>query len=482
MNPSSRTRLSQRGRAHPRQNPDSITRGRFDKSPCLLLLCMFLLAACADKGDRVGSDSGSGGGGGGGGGPGSSLQHVAFSRDVGGQLDLFAIAEDGSGGLVTLATDPGDEVFAGWTNDNRVIYVRDTGGGLNDIFSVNDDGSGVPVTLTTDARDELPVAVTDANDVIFMRTTVAPADSDLLSVRADGSGGVVPLATTAETELYGGLTADGRVVYDSLDALLESDVYSILADGSGGTVPLAATGDPEAGGGIAAGTLVVFARTVGGLQNDIFTIEADGMSAESPLVATSDDELPVGVTAGDLVIFIRTTALLEMNLLSIGASGAPGESLIATSDLGAFDFLTYGGSTTGRVIYNICNLLSGNCDVFSRNADGSGIEATLAGDPLKNEVFTGISSDGLVIIVRDDGATTELISIAADGSGEVLLASAPTPAPPGEVFKGVTANGRVVFERQVGGFTNIYSILADGSAAEIPLATNMSDEFFGGIF
>ncbi|HKJ51709.1 MAG TPA: hypothetical protein VKB27_09395, partial [Gammaproteobacteria bacterium] len=105
------------------------------------MLCTLLLAACAEKGDRVGSDSASGVGGGGAGG---SLQYVAFSRDMGSQLDLFAIAEDGSGSPVTLASDSGDEVFAGWTNDNRVIYVRDTGGGLNDIFSINDDGSGVP--------------------------------------------------------------------------------------------------------------------------------------------------------------------------------------------------------------------------------------------------------------------------------------------------------------------------------------------------
>jgi hypothetical protein len=40
----------------------------------------------------------------------------------------------------------------------------------------------------------------------------------------------------------------------------------------------------------------------------------------------------------------------------------------------------------------------------------------------------------------------------------------------------------VIFERQVGGFANLYCILADGSAAEIPLATTSSDEFFGGIF
>lgn len=413
-----------------------------------------------------------------------SLQMIAFSRDVSGQLDLFAIAEDGSGGVVTLANDPGDEVFGGSTSDNRVIYVRDTGGGLNDIFSINDDGSGLPVTLTTDARDELPVAVTAANEVIFMRTTVTPADSDLLSRNADGSGGEVSLAVTADTELFGGLTSDGRVVYDSTAGLTDSDVYSIFADGSGG-MTLAATPEFEAGGGIAAGNVVVFARTESGFggPSDIFTIDADGLSAASPLVDTAAvDELPVGVTASGLVIFMRTTGTV-FNLLSIGASGTPTEAQLANADLGAFELISYGGSTGGRVIYNICNLFTGNCDVFSRNADGSGVEATLAGDPLLIEVFAGVSSDGLVIIVQDDGITTELISINADGTGATVLASALIPVPPGEVFKGVTNNGRVIFERTVTGQTDLFSIMADGSAPEVSLATAPADdEFFGGIF
>ena len=413
-----------------------------------------------------------------------SLQMIAFSRDVSGQLDLFAIAEDGSGGVVTLANDPGDEVFGGSTSDNRVIYVRDTGGGLNDIFSINDDGSGLPVTLTTDARDELPVAVTAANEVIFMRTTVTPADSDLLSRNADGSGGEVSLAVTADTELFGGLTSDGRVVYDSTAGLTDSDVYSIFADGSGG-MTLAATPEFEAGGGIAAGNVVVFARTESGFggPSDIFTIDADGLSAASPLVDTAAvDELPVGVTASDLVIFMRTTGTV-FNLLSIGASGTPTEAQLANADLGAFELISYGGSTGGRVIYNICNLFTGNCDVFSRNADGSGVEATLAGDPLLIEVFAGVSSDGLVIIVQDDGITTELISINADGTGATVLASALIPVPPGEVFKGVTNNGRVIFERTVTGQTDLFSIMADGSAPEVSLATAPgADEFFAGIF
>jgi hypothetical protein len=415
------------------------------------------------------------------------LQKIAFSRDVGGQLDLFAIAEDGTGGLVTLANDPGDEVFGGSTSDNRVIYVRDTGGGLNDIYSINDDGSGIPIMLTTDARDELPVAVTAANEVIFMRSTVTPPDSDLLSINSDGSGGEVSLAVTADIEFFGGLTFDGRVVYDRIDAgLTQSDVYSILTDGSGGTVPLAVTGDFEAGGGIAAGTLVIFARsTAFGQPNDIFTIDADGLSLESTLVATPGvDELPVDVTASDLVIFMRTTGTV-FNLLSICASGTPAEAQLASADLGAFELISYEGSTGGRVIYNICNFLTRNCDIFSRNADGSGVEATLAGDPdpLLIEAFAGVSSDGLVIIVRDDGTNTELISINADGTGvETSLVTTPTPVPPGEVFKGVTTNGRLIFERDVGGQTNLYSIKADGSALEVPLATAATDETFGGIF
>ena len=174
-----------------------------------------------------------------------------------------------------------------------------------------------------------------------------------------------------------------------------------------------------------------------------------------------------------------------MDLLSIGASGTPGEVQLATSDVLTSGLLLYGGSTAGgRVVFQRCDFFTSECDVFSRNADGSGPEATLAGDPGLNEEFEGISSDGRVIIVRVNGATTELISIIADGSAPAVpLATAPTPVPPGEVFKGVTANGRVIFEREVGGFSNLYSIKADGSAAEVPLAvTATTDETFGGIF
>ena len=418
-----------------------------------------------------------------------SLQMIAFSRDVSGQLDLFAIAEDGSGGLVTLAEDPGDEVFGGSTSNNRVIYVRDTGGGLNDIFSINDDGSGTPITLTTDPADELPVAVTAANEVIFMRSLTAPSPhTDLLSVSA-GGGGITPLATSTDIELFGGLTSDGWVVYDSTDGLFEADLYSISADGTSGTMSLSAVvGEFEAGGGIANGTLVVFARTVGGLfgPNNIYTIEANGLSLESPLVATGNNELPIGVTDGDLVIFTRTTPLSVSNLMSIGASGTPGETLLATSDVGATgDYFFYGGTTGGRVIYHRCDLFEIECDVFSRNADASDPgETTLAGDPALKEVFVAVSSDGRVIIVRDNGdGTTDLLSIdAAGGAPAIVLTTEPTPVPPGEVFKGVTANGRVIFERTVIGQTDLFSIMADGSDTEVGLAEAGTNETFGGIF
>ncbi|MDH3632850.1 MAG: DUF5011 domain-containing protein, partial [Gammaproteobacteria bacterium] len=419
-----------------------------------------------------------------------SLQMIAFSRDVGGQLDLFAIAEDGSGGLVTLANDPGDEVFGGWSSDNRVIYVRDTGGGLNDIFSISDDGSSTPITLTTDPADELPVAVTAANEVIFMQSFTAPTPhTDLLSVSASG-GGITPLATSTDIELFGGLTSDGWLVYDRTDGLFQADVYSISADGSSGTMPLATdVGEFEAGGGIANGTLVIFARTVGGLggPSNIYTIEADGLSLESPLIATGDNELPIGVTAGNLVIFTRTTPLFMSSLMSVGASGSPGVTLLATSDiLVTGDQFFYGGSTGGRVIYHRCDFLQTECDVFSRSADASDPEVTLAGDLALNEVFAGISSDGRVIIVRDNGdGTTDLLSIdAAGGAPAIVLATAPTPTlPGGEVFKGVTANGRVIFEREVSAQTDLFSIMADGSELEVSLATAPgADEVFGGIF
>jgi hypothetical protein len=210
------------------------------------------------------------------------------------------------------------------------------------------------------------------------------------------------------------------------------------------------------------------------------------LSLESPLVATGNNELPIGVTDGDLVIFTRTTPLSVSNLMSIGASGTPGETLLATSDVGATgDYFFYGGTTGGRVIYHRCDLFEIECDVFSRNADASDPgETTLAGDPALKEVFVAVSSDGRVIIVRDNGdGTTDLLSIdAAGGAPAIVLTTEPTPVPPGEVFKGVTANGRVIFERTVIGQTDLFSIMADGSDTEVGLAEAGTNETFGGIF
>jgi hypothetical protein len=407
-----------------------------------------------------------------------SVQLIAFSRDVGGQLDLFAIAEDGSGSPVTLANAAGDEVFAGATG-NLIVYVRDNGG-QNDIFTINDDGTGGGA-LSIDSNDELPVAMTADGRVIFMRTLTVPStQSDLLSIKADGSGGEISLANSMDAELFDRLAPGGRVIFQRIEGGTQFDIYSNLADGTGSLVPLAVTAAiDEVSAGMTGGGVIAFARTVGLSDNDIFTISADGVGGESSLVSTPDDEIPVDVTAGGRVVFIRSDGF-AMNLFSINATGTGGETQLTTTG----DILFYGGSTKGeRVIYNRLDLFTFQYDVFSRNADGSGVEATLAADLVNsNEEFSGISSDGKVIITRTVGtvgtvgAQTNLIAINADGTGpEIPLAIDPAS----EVFLGVTDNGRVIFGRDSGGLTDLYSILADGSGLEVLLATDVS---FGGIF
>ncbi len=169
-----------------------------------------------------------------------------------------------------------------------------------------------------------------------------------------------------------------------------------------------------------------------------------------------------------LLIIVLTPAACD----SGDAEGWPGVNTSSPNPLVSVQMIAFSRDVGG-----------GELDLVAIAEDGSGTEATLAGDLVLNEVYAGISSDGLVIIVRVNGATTELISINADGTGEILPASAPIPVASGEVFRGVTANGRVIFERVVGGFSNLYSIRADGSAAEVPLAASATiDETFGGIF
>ncbi|HEX5635917.1 MAG TPA: hypothetical protein VFY78_02425, partial [Gammaproteobacteria bacterium] len=64
-----------------------------------------------------------------------TLSNLIFSRDVGGQTDLFLIKEDGTG-IVTLADSADAESLLGVTNSGRVIYSRYAGNNNFDIYSV----------------------------------------------------------------------------------------------------------------------------------------------------------------------------------------------------------------------------------------------------------------------------------------------------------------------------------------------------------
>ena len=412
------------------------------------------------------------------------VQKIAFSRDVSGQLDLFAVNEDGTG-LITLASNAVEsEVFGGATSDNRIVFARTNSadGGNNNIYSISDDGIGVPQALATGPEDELPVAVTSANDVVFMRSLTTPGPhTDLLSIGA-GGGTEVPLAFSDDAEFMVALSSDDRVIYQRLVGGSQYDLYSNLADGSGSPMPLA--DDPgldDVYGALSGSDVVVFARTLAGPNNNVFTIPAEGMTLEFSLLASGDDELPVDVTDNDLVIFVRSVGT-NLVLKSIGISGTPTENSLVAADLFAGKLLSYGGSAPGGyVIFSICDF-AGDCDVYSRIADGSVSQSTLSDDPLKSELFAGVSSDGLIIISRDDGVNTELVSVKVDGTDLTPLATAPTPVFPNEVFKGVTENGRVIFQRDIGGQIALFSIKADGSAAEVRLHDDLGDEYFGGIF
>ena len=115
-----------------------------------------------------------------------------------------------------------------------------------------------------------------------------------------------------------------------------------------------------------------------------------------------------------------------------------------------------GGIVGNRVVFQ--RLVSGQFDLFSINADGSGVEFMLAIGPTQ-ETYAG-TVNGLVLFHRDNGGQFDIYSISADGSsGETALATTAD----NEMVVGVTASGLVVFARTTGGQTDLFAIAADGS-------------------
>lgn len=216
--------------------------------------------------------AGCGGGGGGDGGPGDTPRTIVFSRQVGSQLDLYSVLEDGSGERA-LVTAAGDKFFRGVTSGKLLFQWPITGTNgqqQHDLYSLNLDGSGL-VALANSGDSELFQALAPDGRVIFSRSV--GSQRGLYSINVDGTG-LQPLATSADLEAFDFVGADGRVVFTRV-AGNQYDLYSVKTDGTN-LVALGPSAASETGATALADGRIIFERGVSSNRSDLWIVNSDG--------------------------------------------------------------------------------------------------------------------------------------------------------------------------------------------------------------
>ena len=403
---------------------------------------------------------------------GASQSAIVFtSTDIGGDVDLYLINEDGTG-LTPLATDPEVETSDGLTAGGRVIYSQSASlGSETDIYSVNTDGSGMlPVAVTGDYAT--PLAVTASGRLIFVRgANPLNGPFDIYSINADGSDSVQLTNTPVENEIIAGQTLNERIVFTRVGA--QSDIFSINADGSGIQQLTNTPAENEIAMGVLASGRVIYVRDVGG-QLDLFSIPADGSGVEVTLATDPiNSEDFAAEISGDRIIFNRTESGMQVDLYLRNSDGSGIEVPIA-SDLLSEDFA--GETPGGRLIFDRTNGI--NFDIYAVDADGTNL-SPLAVDASDWEIFANITADGRIIYNRLIGFSEfDMYSVNADGSGTTPIANTTDS----ETAWAVTIGDRIIFNRTTGTQTDLFGINSDGSGAEVILANDpANNEDFGGL-
>jgi Tol biopolymer transport system component len=353
-------------------------------------------------------------GGGGGGDEPATPRTIIFSRDVGGQLDLYLIKEDGSGEQA-LVTARGDKTFLGVSNGKLLFdwtIITDSSERQRHLYSINADGSGI-TALANGSNDERFQKLTADGRVVFSR--FVGNQLDLFSVKIDGTG-LVPLANSADYEFFQLVTADGRVVFLLAPGGGRFELYSIKADGTG-LAELAPNFDfafiPRA---IADGR-IVFTRRVSADRSDLYIVNSDG------------------------------TGLRQL-------TNQPGASIVFAGQM-----------PSGRIVFG-AGPTQGSSDVYSILADGTGVAALATGSAV--EYFRAVAGDGRVLFTRERSSQDDLFSVNEDGTAEVPLANNDEQ----EELQFVAA-GHAYFFRGSGDARDLYRVPTDGSAPAARLATKV---------
>jgi Tol biopolymer transport system component len=154
---------------------------------------------------------------------------LSMARRVGGNTDLWTIANSPQGTLQRLTSNPGVELSGVWSPDGRRIAFQSSrkGGGFYDLYVKDVGGSGEEtVLIESDHNKTLHDWSRDGRFVLYGLQGREQVGRDLWAISMDGEGKAFPVTQTPFDEVGGRFSPDTNwVAYQSTAAGSGPDIY-----------------------------------------------------------------------------------------------------------------------------------------------------------------------------------------------------------------------------------------------------------------
>ena len=233
----------------------------------------------------------------------SNNGQIAFTRNDGGDDDVFVMGNDGSNPTNLTSGSALGELQPTFSPDGQTIVFNRQG----ELFSMSAAGAN-EAPLTNGAGGFQPTFTPDGQKLVFSRNDPGPADSDVFISNPDGSGAVNLTGGSPADDQNPNVSPDGtRIVFGSDRDGGDFDLFVMNIDGSNPTNLTPANGTADNNAYFSPnGQQIVFQRALGAGDTDIFVMDANGANQTNLTTADTQGEAhPAFSPDGTKISFTR---------------------------------------------------------------------------------------------------------------------------------------------------------------------------------